>query len=406
MTGKGAVSPVIAEVAEPVGRAELRSLLLTELERELPRARELRKWLHQNPETSGQEQETSSRLASELETPLEEAAGTGFVGRFGPEEGPAVLVRAELDALPIFEKTGVSWASANGAMHACGHDVHQAAWVAFCRAASRIDLPKAVAAVLQPREEAYPSGAKDLVTEGWLEKLRVDAAIAVHVHPALEKNHVAIGPGAVNAAADTIRVTYGGIGGHGAYPHKATSPVHALASLALLLPNLRQNFVDPTEPGVLTVGQIHSGDAANVIPESGYLEATLRTMSHATRERLYEAITAAAHAQADAWGLHAKVEIEKGEPVLWNREDLAARAQHEAAHLGVEVAAGIYSCGADDFSYFSERVDSLMIFAGVDVLGERVNLHSPYFLPDEDAVESVALMYVAGYLAALDIRSS
>lgn len=392
-------SPKVTAASPSSALAELGDLMRAEIERELPFAFELRKKLHQAPRVSGEEGETSRWLLELVEFDMEPTAHTGFVGRFGPTEGSSVLVRAELDALPVEEQTGVEWASQNGAMHACGHDVHMAAWVAFCRAASRFPLPKAIAAVLQPREEAHPSGAQDIVDEGWLERLNIDAALAVHVHPAVHRNQLAIGPGCINAAADTLKVTYRG---HGAYPHLASSPVPALVSLAAVLPQLRQNVVDPTEPGVLTVGKIIAGDAANVIPAEGRLEATIRSTSEETREKLYESITELVHSTARPWNLDVEMVIEKGEPVLMNEEQFALRAQEKAQQLGLEIAPGIYSCGSDDFSYFSERVPSIMIFAGVGTAGELVNLHSPMFLPEQATVRTVALAYLAGYLAAVE----
>lgn len=401
MTGNVA-NQDLREIGEDTVDPEFRQKLLEGIERELPRAFELRRMIHQNPKISGQEFETADLLKQSVDFSMERAAESGYVGRFGPETGRAVLVRAELDALPVTERTDVSWASTNGAMHACGHDVHQAAWVAFCRAAADLALPKAIVGVLQPREEAYPSGAKDIVSEGWLEKFDVDSALAVHVHPSMPNGEIAIGTGAINAAADTVHVSFSGKSGHGAYPHLANSPVQALVAFASALPNLRQERVDPMEAGVVSIGQIHVGGAANVIPESGFVEATLRTMSTSSRERLYEEITRLAQSLAAAWGLDAEIRIEQGEPVLINDEDFALRAQSQAQTVGLEIGAGMYSCGADDFSYFSEHVESLMIFAGVDQMGKHSSLHSPYFLPTEDAVRSVAYAYAAGYLAAVN----
>src|SRR5215212_2010161 len=189
---------------------------------ELPRATALRERLHASPEPSHEERATAGLVAEDLGTEsMEPVAGTGFVARVGPS-GDAVAVRAELDALPIREETDAPFAAANGLMHACGHDVHMAALAAVFRAAGRVEgrLPKSLAALYQPSEEKYPSGA-DLVVKGGTLASGTAAVVAAHVHPNVPWGSVSVEPGPVNASCDYLRIVVEGPGGHGAYPHRA-----------------------------------------------------------------------------------------------------------------------------------------------------------------------------------------
>ncbi|MER2138335.1 MAG: M20/M25/M40 family metallo-hydrolase, partial [Arthrobacter sp.] len=171
--------------------AELFAQLNRALDRELPAAVDFRHELHAFPCLSGQEQPAADKLEDFIGLPAVKAASTGFYVRTGPAEGPSVAVRTELDGLPLTEENNVPFASVNGAMHACGHDVHQAAFAAFVRAATRVELPVAVTAIAQPREETYPSGALDVINDGILTREDVAAALAVHVHPGIPEGAVA-----------------------------------------------------------------------------------------------------------------------------------------------------------------------------------------------------------------------
>ncbi|MBE8146769.1 amidohydrolase [Brevibacterium casei] len=211
------------------------------VEADLDHALDLRRRIHSSPNLGGQEQATAEVIEAELSPfmSLDTIAGTGRIGRIGPADGPAVGIRAELDALPGEEATGADFASTNGAMHACGHDVHMAALVAVIRAIPELGertgqgAPTALAAVFQPREESYPSGALDIVSEKGLEKASIARMIGVHNHPGVPLGQVAIGEGYINAAADEVHITVHGRGGHGAYPHNASDPVAAVANVAL-----------------------------------------------------------------------------------------------------------------------------------------------------------------------------
>lgn len=366
---------------------------------ELPAAVALRRALHAEPELSGREQRTAARVAAALGQPGAADVSGGRLIKIGDGDGPVIAVRAELDALPITEDTGVTWAAGNGAAHACGHDVHLAALVALARALRRSPGPLPLLAVLQPREEAYPSGAKDLVGSAALTRHDVLAVIGAHLQPLLARGVVTAGAGPVNAAADEFRITVRGQGGHAAYPQSTRDPVVAAAHVIVALQHLISRRTDPLHAAVLTVGSVHAGEAANVIPATAVMTGTLRTFEPADRQRLQTAIEATARATATAYECTAEAAFTDGEPVLRNDARLAAVTEPELRAAGLRVAEPLRSCGSDDFSYYCSRYPSLMMFVGVGPGSAGApGLHHPSFLPPDDAVADVASAMLAGYL--------
>lgn len=375
--------------------------LRTALSEELPAAVALRRALHAEPELSGHEQRTAARVAAALGQPAAADVSGGRIVRIGDRDGPVIAVRAELDALPIAEDTGVTWAAGNGAAHACGHDVHLAALVALARALRRSPGPLALLAVLQPREETYPSGAKDLVGSAALTRHDVLAVIGAHLQPQLARGVVTAGAGPVNAAADEFRIAVHGQGGHAAYPQSTRDPIVAAAHVIVALQHLISRRTDPLHAAVLTVGSVHAGEAANVIPATAVMTGTLRTFEPADRQRLQTAIEATARATATAYECTAEASFTDGEPVLRNDARLAAVTEPELRAAGLRVAEPLRSCGSDDFSYYCSRYPSLMMFVGVGPGSAGApGLHHPSFLPPDDAVADVASAMLAGYLGA------
>lgn len=358
----------------------------------------LRERIHASPRISGDESDTRNLVAEAMEFQLSEVAETGGITRLGPEHGPAIGLRGELDALPIQENTGVSFASTNRAMHACGHDVHLAALVAVVRAAKDLSLPFAIAPFLQPREETYPSGAKDISESGKFKELNICASIGAHVHPALDSGQVAAGPGFVNAAAGEIVINISGAGGHGAYPHNAEDTAVCTAQVVTGLSEIVRRTNDPMSPAVLSVGTISVGDgAANVLPEAGLIKATVRSTSRKNNRTISEAVKRFAEYTAQSFDCTADVSYIEGEPALINDDVLSANFNSFAEQNGLEIGTTMRSLGADDFSFYGELVPSLMCFVGVD---EKLSLHDPRFLPSEDAIRHVAIAMISGYLAA------
>jgi amidohydrolase len=386
--------------------ASLAAVLRAALARELEDAVRLRHELHAGAEPSGSEHRTAARVAAALgASDASPVAGTGRIVRIGPQDGPSIAIRAELDALPILEQTGAPWASRTGAMHACGHDVHLAALVAFGRAARaahlQSGLPAALLAVLQPREEAPPSGALDIVASGLLEAQQPRAVIAVHLQHQLAAGTVAAPAGTVNAASDDFEIRVEGTGGHAGYPQLAADPVVALCQTVLALQQIVSRRSDPTHAVVVSVGTLEAGQAPNVIPPAAVARGTLRALDSSDRIGMHKALHEIVEHTCLAHGCRGTVTIDEGEPALVNDQALTTASWPWLREAGFPVDTSFRSCGADDFSYYARIAPTLMIFLGA---GGPVSLHHPEFLPHDDAVGQVASAMLAGYLGAQSLR--
>jgi amidohydrolase len=381
---------------------DLLRTLLNSLPAELPRAVALRERLHENPEPSHEEHETAGLVTEALDAGgVGRVAGTGLVARVGPDDLPAVAVRAELDALPIEEETGASFAATNGLMHACGHDVHMAALAALFRAARRVEasLPRPLLALYQPSEEAYPSGADLILREG---TLAAGAIVAAHVHPDVPWGAVSVEPGPVNASCDYLRITVEGIGGHGAYPHRAHDPILALSHVVIALQSLVGRRLDPMHAGVFSVGWIRAGSAENVIPSRAEAGGTLRVLEPGDREPLRRAAREMVENTARSHDCAARLEVTEGEPATLNDPALAEAARSLLPEAGFELAPAMRSCGSDDFGFYRRLAPTLMMFVGLrDGPNVRpASLHNPRFLAPNEAVETVARAQAVAFAAA------
>lgn len=386
---------------------ELWGRFIDAVEEEIPAAGELRKALHREPDLSGEEGPTLDRVLRALEHPtFESVADTGAVVRIGSGAREAIAIRAELDALPVREETGLAWSSNNENMHACGHDVHIAAAVAVARAAQRVELPAPLLLILQPREEAYPSGARDICESGILERHGVREVFGAHVHPRVPAGGVAIGAGAVNAAADEFRITVLGTGGHAAYPQHVNDPIVALAAVVGAVQTLVSRRMDPMHPAVLSFGTVAAGNAANVIPAEATARGSMRTMDAADREFLHRELPRTVATVAESYGCSAHVEIIRGEPVLFNDHAMAAAVRAGLGAAGIQTEDPMRSCGADDFSYYSERFVGVMMFVGAGDERAEAALHTSTFLPRAEAVRDIALAYAVSIREALRLRET
>jgi amidohydrolase len=365
----------------------------------LPEAVELRHALHAAPALGGHEEPTTQAVVDWIGLGEGEVvAQTGRLLRLGGGSEAAIAVRAELDGLPIEESTGVPWASANGAMHACGHDVHLAGLAAVVRAAASLDLPRPLVALLQPREEGVDSGAKDIVEEGAL--AGIEAVIAAHVQPRVETGVIAVTPGPVNASMDTFRVEVTGRGGHSGYPHTVDDSVLAVSAVVVSLQQVGARRIDPTTGVACMVTQVHAGTADNVVPSRAVCSGTVRTMRPEDRELAHRTIEDIATAVAVGYGCRAEVTIGLGEPVLVNDVGLAVSAGELLTGLGHTVVPTFRSFGSDDFAAYCEHARGLMVFVGTGA--ERGGLHDASYLPDDAYVATVADALIAGWCAAVD----
>jgi amidohydrolase len=385
--------------------AETLARLIAAIERELPRAVELRHRLHAHPELAHSEHETSAAVAAELPVACERVAETGLIARVGPGEGAAVAVRAELDGLPIVERTGAPFSAdpATGAMHACGHDVHMAALVALARAAHALgeELPAPLLAVLQPSEEAYPSGAEQLV--GPLRELAPAAIVAAHVHPELPWNSLALDPGTVNASCDLFEIAIEGRPAHGAYPHRGRDPILALAAVVVALHAQLGRRIDPVHPATLSVGVLEGGSAENVIPAHARARGALRAYRPEDRLALRDMLEQVVSGISRAHGCRGAVELTPGEPALVNDPTIVAPARALLGDVGLSLAPEWRSAGSDDFAFFGALgVPLAMAFVGLHGADGFVPrpLHHPELLIPDAAVGAVARAQAALYAAA------
>jgi amidohydrolase len=379
--------------------------LLAALERELPRAVALRQRLHARPELAHAEQQTAAAIAAELPVACTTIAGTGRLARIGPRDGAPLAVRAELDGLPIEERTGAPFSATGRTMHACGHDVHMAALVALARAAHALgdSLPSALLAIFQPSEEAYPSGAQQLVREG-LAEIAPAAVLAAHVHPELPWGTVALDAGAVNASSDSVEISVEGQPSHGAYPHLGRDPVLAIAQIVVALHAQVARRIDPHWPSVLSVGVLQAGETENVIPPRARARVALRAYRPEDREALREMVREVVVGIAAAHGCLGTVELIAGEPALENDPRIVARARELIGEAGLQPAREWRSCGSDDFAFFAELAPIAMGFVGLDGAPgfSRRPLHHPELLPPDAAVAAVARVQAALYVGALE----
>jgi amidohydrolase len=385
---------------------ELLRRLLAGIEGELPRAIALRQRLHAQPELAHAEHQTADAVAQELPVAPEPAAGTGLIARVGPAGGAAVAVRAELDGLPVQERTGAAFSAAGDVMHACGHDVHMAALSALARAAHELgdELPAALLTVFQPSEEAYPSGAGQLAA-GELAETRPTAIVAAHVHPELPWGTAGLDAGTVNASCDYVEITVVGEPSHGAYPHRGRDPILAIAQVVVALHAQVARRIDPLHPAVLTVGVLEGAGAGNVIPQSARALAALRAHREEDRLALRTLVEEVAAGVAAAHGCRAIVELVPGEPALENDPAIVSIARELLPVAGLAVGRGWRSCGSDDFAFYGALAPIAMAFVGLDGAEGFLArpLHHPELLPPDSAVGAVAraqaVLYVAAALA-------
>jgi amidohydrolase len=372
---------------------------------EIPAAIALRHRLHADPRLSGDEHDTAEAVCTAIGLPGERVAKTGRMLRIGPPTGPAIALRAELDALPLLERSNVTWASRKPAMHACGHDVHCAALIAVARAARHASLPVGLVVLLQPREEQAPSGALDILADPAFLAERPTAVVGVHVQPQLPRGHVGLSAGPVNAACDIVEITVTGRGGHGAYPHRTDDPVLAMAQIVTGLHHLVSRRIDPLRSAVVTVGEVHAGTAPNIIPETAWASVSVRTLDSADRRPLHEAICATAAAIATGYGCRADIAITELDPTLDNHPGLVTAIRPELTALGATPTA-FRSCGSDDFAFYTAAMPAVMLFVGTnDGDPGRPGLHHPQFVPPDDIVSDVAISYLAalrGAMAAIE----
>ncbi|NDP64708.1 M20 aminoacylase family protein [Polaromonas sp.] len=334
---------------------------------------QLRRDIHRHPELAFDEHRTSALVADKLQGwgyAVERGlGGTGLVGQLVRGNGQSRLgLRADMDALPIIEATGLPHASCHaGMMHACGHDGHTAMLLAAARhLAQQGNFSGTLNLIFQPAEEGG-GGALRMMDDGLFDKYPCDAVFAMHNMPGVPQGRLVLREGAAMASSDYATITLTGVGGHGAMPHRATDPVVAAASIVMALQTIVSRNIDPLQMAVVTVGALHAGQANNVIPQAATLELSVRALDREVRARLQQRIKALVAAQAESFEVRAEIDWRPGYAVLVNTPDETAFARKVALELvGAErvTLQGPALSGSEDFSFMLERVPGSYLLIG------------------------------------------
>ncbi|MFD8883249.1 M20 family metallopeptidase [Streptomyces erythrochromogenes] len=407
-------------VAPPAGDGttpEALDGLLAEARAALPGIVALRRSIHRHPETGAHLPRTQQTVLAALDgLGLDLATGSrlsSVTARLeGARPGPTVLLRADMDALPMDEETGLGFSSSvPGAMHACGHDTHTAMLVGAARllSARRSQLAGRVVFMFQPAEESG-GGARHMIDEGVLDTpdgSGVTAAFALHVTTRFAAGTLHLRPGPTFAASDGLHVTVRGRGGHASAPHRALDPVPVACEIVQALQTMVTRTVDVFDPAVVTVASIHAGTTTNVIPETAEIHGTFRTLTPAARQLVRDGITRVAQHVAAAHGAHADVTLTEGYPPVVN-DPARTAALHDTAALllGPERVRRLPEpfMGAEDFSYVLQKVPGAMAFLGAcppDSPPEQApDCHSNRVVFDEAAMATGAAVHAAAALRA------
>jgi hippurate hydrolase len=339
----------------------------------------VRRDIHRHPELAFEEHRTASLVAERLAgwgyTVERGIGGTGVVGTLVRGAGARRLgIRADMDALPIDEASGVAWSSAHpGVMHACGHDGHTAMLLAAARhLALEGRFDGTLHLIFQPAEEGG-GGALRMMADGLFERFPCDAVFAMHNMPGVPQGHLVLREGAAMASSDYATITLTGVGGHGAMPHHAADPVVAAASLVMALQTVVSRNVDPLHAAVVTVGALHAGRANNVIPATATLELSVRALDRNVRALLEQRIKALAAAQAESYGVQAQVAWRPGYAVLVNTPRETAFAREVALDLLGPTRVTLQGpplTGSEDFAFMLERVPGSYVLIGNGVGGD------------------------------------
>jgi amidohydrolase len=428
----------IAVAAMTMPTAAISATLTEAVRADMPKLLELYRDLHANPELSMQEVRTPAKLAAEMRKlgfkVTEKVGKTGVVAMMENGPGPVLMIRADMDALPVAEETGLPFASKvrtttaegveTGVMHACGHDTHVSAWLGTARrmAAMKHIWSGTLMMVLQPGEETS-QGARAMLDDGLFTRFAKPAyVLGFHDAAVLPAGIVGITPGYSFANVDSVDITVRGVGGHGALPATAKDPIVLASRIVTTIQTLISRENDPRDPAVVTVGSFHGGTKHNIISEEARLQLTVRNYKPEVRKALLDGIARIARGEAIAAGVPedrmpiVHVREEQSTPSVFNTAKFSQRAQELlTAHFGAErVTNPAAVMVGEDFSRFyltDKSIESLMLWVGatpqdkwdaVDGDTRKLpSLHSPFFVPDADAVISTATEAMT--VASLDV---
>lgn len=358
-------------------------------------------WFHRHPELSYEEVETTKRLREDLAAAgievLDLPLKTGLVAKVGTGEAPFIALRCDIDGLPIQEESGLAYASEHaGRMHACGHDFHISAVLgsAYLLKAKERELRGTVYLIFQPAEEA-PGGARKVMETGVLKD--VQAIFGLHTSPLYDVGTLGIRSGAVTASVDKFTVTFHGKGTHAAHPERGIDPIVMAASFVTAAQSIVSRNIDPAHPGLVSITHIESGNTWNVIPESSWLEGTVRCLTAEDRKLIKKRIYELAEGQAASFGGHAELTWYAGPPATDNTPDWTDFAIEVAKEAGLNVVPAPVNLAGEDFAYYQEEIPGVFVLVGT---GKSSANHNPKF-----HVDPAALGPAARYMARLAVEA-
>lgn len=417
--------------------AQLTNKIEKEAKQQTAYALELCKYLHENPELSFQEFETSKRMVEELAEigfeVTENVGGNNVVGVLKNGEGPVVMLRTDMDALPIKEKTDFEFASTKIAetkdgdevavMHACGHDIHMSTWIGTARTLVALKNEwKGTLLVIAQQAEEFSGGAGEAIKAGLFTKFpEPDYALAYHINPELEAGKIGLVGGPVFAGVKTAEITVYGKGGHGAYPEKCIDPIVIASRIVLDLQTIVSREISPLEPVVVTVGSIHGGTRPNIIPDEVKMELTLRYYSDAAIEKVIASIERISHSAAKTAGMPdnklPKVYVSPVEtPPVLNNEDLSKKIDGFACEIiGAEnIVETSPAMVGEDFGKYGrtpENIPICLMWLGStnpelmkSLIGndqKPAPLHSPNLNPDYEKTIETGIKVMVGNVIGL-----
>lgn len=369
----------------------------------LPDMIEWRRHIHRNAELSFEEYNTQSYVCAILDRHgivYKQVANTGVLAVINGVTDNAkhpVILRADMDALPIHEDSNIPFACPTGVMHACGHDMHTSALLGAMIMLNdrREEFSGTIWGLFQPGEERWPGGASIIIEQGVFNDVEPLGFVGGHVSPELKVGEIGLRSGEFMASSDEIQIQVIGQGGHGAQPHLLRDPIVASAAIILALQQVVSRNSEPFSPSVLSFGHIQAEGATNIIPNTVNISGTLRTLDQIWRQRALERIKTIVHSTGEAYGVETIVDIHTGYPLVYNNPELT--------NLGCNVVRATFSehslievpkrMTAEDFGFYSERYPSLFFRWGVD---SKSPLHNCSFEPREEA-----LSYGAAFMAAM-----
>lgn len=375
---------------------------------------EIRRYLHENPELSQKEYNTMEKICSCLDDwdieYRKNVADTGVVALIsGKSLKPVLGIRADMDALPIKEESGVPFSSkAENIMHACGHDIHTAVLLGTAKILKEMqnELEGSVKLFFQPAEETV-GGAERMIKEGCLNDPYVDGILGLHVSTDIEVGKIGLKYGKMYAGSDMITITVLGEQTHGAYPHNGIDPIVISANIILALQTLVSRNIAPYNSAVFTVGSIHAGTSSNIIPKKAQMNCILRTLDSDTRKFLKKRVVDLSENMAKSYGGRAEVNIEESYGPLVNDASMVTMVREVAVEaIGEENTILIQEpfMGTEDFSYFADARKACFFCLGVknEKKGFTYPIHSDKFAADEDCIALGIEIYLKSVLKFLN----